>query len=1036
MSIFNLDIDNMSLNNDTFIEACKSNNLEIIKKIFPLKEWIFDIEDENDQYKDENALCYCCRFGYFDIVKYICETNLIDVHEKKEEAFTLSIQENHFQISKLLFELYPDIDLQIGDNIPLTLACRFGNLEIVKWLIDISPDIINSKDFKFCFYFACDYGHIEVAKYLFEKKSFEINSFDASYFIIEICRNKQLEVLKWLNEINPNLIDKCFLKNILLRSCVKDNLDLIEYVILSFKKSEIYDESVINRFFLVACENGDLPLVKFLINSYPSIKFLENEECFTESCTSGSIPLAKFLLELKPELNNPENVNHTFINIWSNNKLDMAKWFFELNSRLNLINNISNYGEIERACLNGIIRKGNLEFVKFIESINSESNWSYIIENAFKSACESGQIEIVKFLSPKIELHRPYQQNNDFYDSLFNTCCYSGNSELTEWIYNKFKPTSFCLNETIFENINDLIEEGHLNVVKWLYYKFPGKYSISSRSYFVFSGCDDSEILNFYDWLYEINPNINFEDDIEDLIENHIQSNSLRIIKWLIKKFERYSGEFDYNDLFDSACVTDSLDAARFLFDKTNLEDEEFNIIFLKATFEGYFDIIKWLHRLKPEFYFIENIDFGEYSNKAVDPTKFDLDIFNWFISKNMKSIELSKSLFYYHDFASIDYNYLFSLIDNNKIVMNLETYNRGLVLACMSNNVFLAEEFFKREPKINNHQNINYALGYWNVDILKLFINENNISEIANKKIFTEYCGKESNDKILDYFFGLNFNELCFDTFENFCSFKDISFLKSLYDRFENIRNSKIDDFKRVVITAFNFGQSEIVEWIFEIKPAVNQKIKESIDSILVTCSENNRVDSVFYILNNYEINNVETYNSCFYNFCINNSIDCAEKMLDICPEIKDLINHEKIFLELCNRNYLEPVKYILELKPDLDIRINDDQGFKSLVSIRSYVPFAQFLVNLLPDVYHIEVYGEHIVHWSIKIKIYKEIKIENIKKEKENCVVCGENSDVYTSCNHFYCESCILNWLEKNPTCPYCREELDSENLFKIIQ
>ena len=31
MSIFNLDINNMSLNNDTFIEACKSNNLEIIK---------------------------------------------------------------------------------------------------------------------------------------------------------------------------------------------------------------------------------------------------------------------------------------------------------------------------------------------------------------------------------------------------------------------------------------------------------------------------------------------------------------------------------------------------------------------------------------------------------------------------------------------------------------------------------------------------------------------------------------------------------------------------------------------------------------------------------------------------------------------------------------------------------------------------------------------------------------------------------------------------------------------------------------------
>ena len=43
MSIFNLDIDNMSLNNDTFIEACKSNNLEIkkenITQTTPSLEW-------------------------------------------------------------------------------------------------------------------------------------------------------------------------------------------------------------------------------------------------------------------------------------------------------------------------------------------------------------------------------------------------------------------------------------------------------------------------------------------------------------------------------------------------------------------------------------------------------------------------------------------------------------------------------------------------------------------------------------------------------------------------------------------------------------------------------------------------------------------------------------------------------------------------------------------------------------------------------------------------------------------------------------
>ena len=74
---------------------------------------------------------------------------------------------------------------------------------------------------------------------------------------------------------------------------------------------------------------------------------------------------------------------------------------------------------------------------------------------------------------------------------------------------------------------------------------------------------------------------------------------------------------------------------------------------------------------------------------------------------------------------------------------------------------------------------------------------------------------------------------------------------------------------------------------------------------------------------------------------------------------------------------------------------------------------------------------------------KIEKEQKkvLKKLEKDVEDCYICGENSDVYTSCKHFYCEDCILSWIVKkksdstNSSCPYCRENLSTNNLFKII-
>lgn len=62
--------------------------------------------------------------------------------------------------------------------------------------------------------------------------------------------------------------------------------------------------------------------------------------------------------------------------------------------------------------------------------------------------------------------------------------------------------------------------------------------------------------------------------------------------------------------------------------------------------------------------------------------------------------------------------------------------------------------------------------------------------------------------------------------------------------------------------------------------------------------------------------------------------------------------------------------------------------------------------------------------------------------------CSVClndfEKNEMCNTMCNHFFCESCLLNWLKINKkTCPFCRSNIDSykykndiHKFFYIIQ
>jgi DNA repair protein RAD5 len=57
--------------------------------------------------------------------------------------------------------------------------------------------------------------------------------------------------------------------------------------------------------------------------------------------------------------------------------------------------------------------------------------------------------------------------------------------------------------------------------------------------------------------------------------------------------------------------------------------------------------------------------------------------------------------------------------------------------------------------------------------------------------------------------------------------------------------------------------------------------------------------------------------------------------------------------------------------------------------------------------------------------------------EEKKPNCPICLTSefeNPVVTTCGHFGCGPCMVNWLSSNPTCPFCSLILKREDLFDL--
>ncbi len=184
---------------------------DLIKKgdLVKINEYYINLPT-NNSIDYTNVFFHACRFGYFEIAKWILEVNPEIINSDLDFHFQMACASGNYELVKWLLEVKPDLISEWGQKgDALEYACEGGNLSVVKLVYETNPDISNAYyDYEKYFINACGLGHLEVAQWILElvknwsHKKINVST-DNDRAIVEAFYGGHMEVVKFLAGINP-----------------------------------------------------------------------------------------------------------------------------------------------------------------------------------------------------------------------------------------------------------------------------------------------------------------------------------------------------------------------------------------------------------------------------------------------------------------------------------------------------------------------------------------------------------------------------------------------------------------------------------------------------------------------------------------------------------------------------------------------------------------------------------------------------------------------------------------------------------------
>ena len=228
----------------------------------------------------------------------------------------------------------------------------------------------------------------------------------------------------------------------------------------------------------------------------------------------------------------------------------------------------------------------------------------------------------------------------------------------------------------------------------------------------------------------------------------------------------------------------------------------------------------------------------------------------------------------------------------------------------------------------------------------------------------------------------------------------KDI--LSTIYANIRWVQIDKLPNNNISILKLINYvANTEITS------PLLNKNNKQVYEDNIIRFNDKNTLkDKISNVTEDFKIIKMYRHEKVIYDFCIENSIDKNNNKFNIL--LFDCIN--KIGLKSYNiKNIkIQLLKNFNKTKTNLEKKLN-----KSTV-------IGKLKIN------------SDIMKLTTKINNINNINIDN------RCNICYEshikNDVIVTQCTHNMCIKCLFNILQRSSCCPFCREQINLSNIYRI--
>ena len=422
--------------------------------------------------KDQNGdtpLHYACKFGHLHLVNYLikdCGVSLNQFDNNNETPFITALKNQKTIIEQYFIKKlsYPrDIEPNIF------IACEEGKLQNVQWLIEkekVTPNLSNENG-DFPIHFASKNGHLSIIEYLISKgANIEAKDKYERTPLHYACQEGHIEIVEYLiskganaeakdiYEQTPHLIasenndlpsnlrpliiylttnkPRDYEPNI-FQACKEGKLTSVQWLI---EQENEYNKNITDSDkktpLHYACEEGHLPIVKYLISKGANIEARDKDEktALHYATFRGDYPIIEYLISKGANLKAKNKYGQTPLH-YACQKDNISNAYYLVKKGANM-EEPDKYGQTPLWLAS---QKGHKKFIKFALIMNHlPSNYEPVLysiitekpkdflPNIFQ-ACKEGRITTVQWLIEKLNLD-PNKADSDEKTPLHIACEY------------------------------------------------------------------------------------------------------------------------------------------------------------------------------------------------------------------------------------------------------------------------------------------------------------------------------------------------------------------------------------------------------------------------------------------------------------------------------------------------------------------------------------------------------------------------------------------------------------------------------------